>query len=205
MNHVLSGLFSIHEPTPIKLIWVAITLINVAFMIILAWRKGPPGFRIYMAVMAACALVQASSVWNMAGEIILALAGALFVAEMLPERQSGVVFSIAIGVVSIMALLHGLPSAYGTAYPSKLYFTRLYTTTALLGATVGSVILSWFGGDGIRWRAALALPWFGAVLFSSMMLGKFGLGRWTIAIIANVTWTTCLAGWVWMGRRNYNP
>lgn len=184
--------FGVREPSAPALLWVALTLANVALMVALGWRERRTWWGCYLGVMAAAALTQASPLWGIWGEGALALASVLWIAETLPAGRWGVAFALAIGGLGIAAMLYALPPPYG-AFPGSLYLTRLYSTAGLFGVALGSVILPWSQGDGVRWRTALALPWLGAVLFAGT---QRGLDRWVVANVSNAIWTTCLVAWL---------
>ncbi len=192
MLSALHWAFGITTWTPIKGLWVALTCLNVAMMLLLALRRGPPLFRAYMAVVAVSSVLQASPAWGLAGEIALALAGAAFVAEMLPEGSWERVFAISIGLMSIAAVMYASPHAW-PKYAAPPFFARVYSTAIFLGLSVASAFDPWTHGDRVRKRPAIAVLWFLTTVLAGV---NWDAAYWTVAVLAKASWTLCLLGWV---------
>jgi hypothetical protein len=171
----------------------AITALNIALMLWLAFwvlrRRGMVCFRSYLVLMAFAAALQNLPGWNMASEIWLAAYGAIWTLSLLPTSRRGRVEALSIGVVLAAFLMLLLPRPW-PMYSHEMYYTRIYSAAAFLGISVPCVWLK--RGN---W---LAIPWWGAVL-SVAGISEQGWDYRAVAICANLTWTACLAGWIWKG------
>lgn len=193
IQHAIAVMFQIHEITPTKACWVAITLANVLIMIVLLpqMRLDRPMFFVYLVICAATTLAQGTEAWNLGGEIWLAMGASLWVWTMLPKHKHGRIFALSIGLVVTCVLMLAVPPPW-PGYDPAMYFTRLYSTAAFFGLSVGSAMMT------RRPETMLAIPWFLAVLIAT---SQRGFDRWAVGIYANLTWTACLICWLAISRR----
>jgi hypothetical protein len=170
-------------------IYYAITALNIALMLWLAWRtRNSIWFRCYLVLMAFSAWAQGQQWWDLGCELILAFWGWLWVWSLLPTSRRGRVEALSLGVALAAFLMLLLPHPWPT-YSHEMYYTRIYSAAAFLGISVPCAMLK--RGN---W---LAIPWWLAVL-SVAGISEQGWDYRTVAICANLTWTACLAGWIWM-------
>jgi hypothetical protein len=168
----------------------AITALNIALMLWLAWRTQYQ-FRWYLAIMSQAAWMQNMSWWNAPAEAFLGGAGLAWTLSLLPTSRRGRVEALSIGVVLAAFLILLLPRPW-PMYSHEMYYTRIYSAAAFLGI---SVPCAWLKRG--NW---LAIPWWLAVL-SVAGISEQGWDYRTVAICANLTWTACLVGWLIISSR----
>ena len=174
-------------------IYYAITALNIALMLALAWRTPNRAFKAYLMTMALAAAMQNASWWGLWGEAPLAMLGAVWVWSLLPTSRRGRVEALSLGLMLTALLMLLLPHPW-PMYSHEAYYLRLFSAAAFLGISTPCAFLK--RGN---W---LAIPWWSAVL-SVAGISEQGWDYRTVAICANLTWTACLAGWIWMGRKKY--
>ncbi len=177
------------------LIYYAITAVNIALMLWLAWRTPNRAFKAYLTTMAPAAAMQNASGWGLWGEIPLAIVGAIWTFSLLPTSRRGRVEALSLGLMLTALLMLLLPHPW-PMYSHEAYYLRLFSAAAFLGISTPCAFLK--RGN---W---LAIPWWGAVL-SVAGISEQGWDYRTVAICANLTWTACLAGWIWIGRKDNEP
>ncbi len=166
-------------------IYYAITALNIALMLWLAWRT-QGAFRRYLIAMAISAWAQNLRVWDIWCEIILAVWSAIWVYSLLPTSRRGRVEALSLGLMLTALLMLLLPHPW-PMYSHEAYYLRLFSAAAFLGISVPCAFLK--RGN---W---LAIPWWLAVL-SVAGISEQGWDYRTVAICANLTWTGCLIGWL---------
>ncbi len=191
IQHAIAVMLGITVLTPIKACWVAITLVNVMLMWALFIKSRGFAFPCYLISMSFTTLLQAQKGWDVWGEAGLAGWSAIWVWTLLPRERHGRMFALSIGIVATFALMLAVPPPW-RGYPADLYFTRLYSTAALLGIAFGSALLT------RNPSTMLAAPWFMAVLIAG---SQRGWDRWWVGIYTNLIWSACLICWLAISRR----
>jgi hypothetical protein len=183
-------LFGISVLTPVKIAWVAITLANVAMMCAIWFRSGSLWMRVYLGVMATSTLIQGTGDWNVYLEAWLALWSSVWIWSTLPKDRPGRIFALSVGLVVTCVLMLAVPPPW-PHYDPSMYYTRLYSTAAFLGISLGSALIT------RNPSTMLAVPWFMAVLIAG---SQRGLDRWFVGIVTNLMWTACLICWLSISR-----
>jgi hypothetical protein len=187
-------LFGISVLTPVKIAWVAITLLNVTMMlrlsfIVLVERQQRMMCR-YMVAMALVALIQGTQWWHLTIECLISLYSALWVWSLLPSDKPGRIFALSVGLVVTCVLMLAVPPPW-PHYDPSMYYTRLYSTAAFLGISLGSTLIT------RNPSTMLAVPWFMAVLIAG---SQRGWDRWLVGIVTNLMWSACLICWLSISR-----
>jgi hypothetical protein len=188
IQHAIATLFGITALTPTKWAWVAITLANICMMFRLGWLK-PEG---YFLIMAASSLVQGGPWWNGFLEVTLTGWTSVFVWRMLPKDKHGRIFALSIGLVVTCVLIYACPPPW-PHYDPAMYHTRLFSTAAFLGISLGSAVMT------RNPSTMLCVPWFMAVLIAG---SQRGFDRWMVGIYTNLIWSFCLICWLAISRRD---
>ncbi len=190
-QHAIAAMFGIATVTPIKAVWVAITLVNVLLMFWLFCKESGMAFPMYLISMATTTLLQGNKDWSIWGEGGLAAYSAFWVWTLLPKHTYGRIFALSIGLVVTCVLMLAVPPPWA-GYDPAMYETRLYSTAAFLGVSFGSALLT------RNPSTMLAVPWFGAVLVAG---SQRGWPRWVVGIYTNLIWSCCLICWLALARR----
>lgn len=204
MTAALAYLFQINHPTPEKLAWVAVTIVNAGMMLWLHFRREPSWFGLYMFCAALSSLLRASPIWVTPLDLALAMTAVAFTFSLVP-RGSHRVFAVGIGVA-----LAGVLCAAGLAdwpgYSAAAYHARIYAAVLLLGVSAACVAESWVRWHALDWRAVIAVAWF-LTLFLTLVQWRTdvetaGYWRqyWHVALAGKVAAGCCLGGWIWTGR-----
>lgn len=200
MTTAIAYLFQINHPTPEKLAWVAVTLVNAGMMLWLMVRYGYTNFGSYMFMAACSSLLRASPIWVTPFDLALAMTAIAFTFSLVP-RGSHRVFAVGIGVALAGVLaMDGLADWPG--YSAAAYHARIYAAVLLLGVSAACVAESWVRGKDLDWRAVIAVAWF-LTLFLTLVqwrtdAGTAGYWRqyWHIALAGKIAAGCCLGGWI---------
>jgi hypothetical protein len=209
MIHILRaalGFVGIHQPTPIKYAWCALTAVSLILRVIAIWRIDIlPALRLYLAATICATVLQNSPWWGIASEVALIVPLALFTTEIL-YRQSYTVahyargydrqFSALIGLIVLGAMLFFVPPAY-SGYPKALYYARVYSTEVAFTIVVSACAFAWSMRVRmpalLRAHGLLAAAWLGAILWAGAVRG---MDRWNVAVISTAWQVACLIIWM---------
>ncbi len=191
IQRAIAVMFGITAITPIKACWVAITLANVVMMLWLFCKESGMAFPMYLISMATTTLLQGGKDWSIWGEVGLASYSTFWVSTLLPKHKHGRIFALSIGLVVTCVLMLAVPPPW-RGYDPAMYGTRLYSTAAFLGVSLGSALFT------RNPNTIIAIPWFMAVLGAG---AQRGWDRWMVGIYTNLIWSGCLICWLALARR----
>jgi len=193
LRQALVYFWQIHYPTPIKLTFVALSLLNIGLMISLAWNTWRSWFSIYLPFAAAASLLLATPLWNEGGEIALLIGTIGWAVALVPRDRRGFLFAAALATMFVAAIHVSAPPPW-PRYPADQYYTRLYSTAVFFACACSSFLVPLFERRQIPWEHVLAIPWFGAVLFA--LVQRMNWEYFTVGIAAKLAWTACLILWI---------
>ena len=211
----------IHEPTPIKYVWAVLTLLSVTLKlgivvrVLLGKTYYPfPLFALYLIISSLDATLRLTPLWGVGGEIMVAVAVALFCIEVVylslaamthdnyRKYSKWTAIGVAIILISVMAKMAPPPFPH---YNQTWYYLRLYSTMICFGAVCGTAAEAW------SWKTApvkvyiahnlISIPWLGVVVWA--MVHRPLDWDWHIAIIGVSVQICCLIAWhVVIGHRH---
>jgi len=207
----------IYHPEPIKVWWVALTLLSVAlrWWLVVRLIRSPgyqwPGLCAYLFASSWAVLAPNHRTWGMPVEIPLALATALLVVEAVsatsflvraPERRYARMFAAAVGLLVLSATVAAVPPPYA-GYPTSWYFTRLYSMIAALAVLVASAVYCWLERSRVDRTFLLhnliLLPWFAvqvyAGLWRSTSTEPLRPDQWPVRLTVVAVQIACLSAW----------
>jgi hypothetical protein len=226
-NYLLA-LKGIDHPDPMKLIWLALVVASVVLKVTLCWRLWSgkstyqfPAFSILLIASAIESIFYMTGLWGLWGEVMLAAASLLAVAEIVdisvftvehrPTRSYDRALSFFLALVIFGIAIYQSPPAY-PGYPHSLYYIRLYSTVACFAAAFGAALFRW-GHKTASPRFFIShnliiLPWFGVTVWTGLVLNQ-GNDRWLMRMIGVIVQMACLIAWhsitgvggAWRGRR----
>ena len=205
------AIFDIHRPTPVKGIWLALTLLSICLRLIAMQRVRLRAFGIYILATILATLLQSQSSWNLAAETLLALALAGFVGEIVALSVVSVPYAAArrydrefsyagIALIAAGMLIYTAPAPY-PGYPRFWYYTRLCSTAIACCVLIATAALAYSTRvrmpRQLRAHGLLAICWLAAVIWAG--IAPRTLDRWMIGIIATGVQVTCLIAWISVG------
>lgn len=193
---IIAYLWGIHTLTPIKCVWIALTLANVGMMLWLAWRYfgSPHTFvaALYFLCSAMFSALQGTKEWAIQAELSWAAIATCWTFSMLPRDRYGRIFALSIGLLITCALMYAVPPSW-PKYDPTMYYLRIYSTAAFLGVVFATSLL-----QRTPLSTVLAIPWFGSTLLAGANHETWAY--WTVAVAAKGIWTCCLIGWLYLSR-----
>lgn len=177
LDRILTGWLGFLYVTPLKRAWLILGLISIALHLIAIWRVPLWGFRVYLAMAGAAAVLQNTGHWSLGWEIGLAGALGLATFEVVFFSPFGVPHAWArhydrqvamVCGMTVLALMVLRPPVPYPGYPVAWDYARLYSTAVCLACIVGSVLQAWDMRQRVdrflRGHGLLFIPWLGMTL-----------------------------------------
>jgi len=192
MTRLIAWMFQIHEPSPIKWVFVALAMLNAFLMFTLAWRSRWSWLTIYLPCAAVASLLLSSPLWHESGEVLLILASAGWVISLIPDYRKGLLFTIGLAVLFCSAVHLAAPPPW-PHYPADQYYTRFYASAVFFACACSSLLVPLFERKSIPWVNAPAIAWYGAVIYSLVNRGD---GHFVTGVAVKLVWSACLMTWI---------
>jgi hypothetical protein len=210
IDHLLTYL-GVHHVTPIKEVWVFVSLAVLILQLFLFVRyickELTVCFGTYLLAAAIRDVSHYFTWWHWSGELMVSFFAVLATAEACLratfcirryQRSYARHMICFAGVLAVSTAALQVPMAYPKFEPG-VYFTRLYTEVLCAGCLLCSVVYVWWNGwrkqfATYGWHAAIMLVWFADFTWADRHM-ESGDAWFPVALAKLAIQGTCLVAW----------